>query len=188
MATAEDYLNNAKWVKRVSEFFIQKDVNKNGYLTSEDFLAVVNNLAKVVPDRPDLISKAREAMVECAAAMGLTEGVKADLQTFLKLGAAIAVAEAARLKTGEKPLMEKVDNALFDILDKNHDGHVTWEEYKLMMEAGNFDPKAASATFALLDKNKNGKIERKELTDANAKFWTYLDDPDTQGLFGEKFE
>ena len=188
MATVEDYLNNAKWVKRVSAFFKQKDANKDGYLTREDFLALINNLAKAVPDRPDLISKAREAMVECAAAMGLTEGVKADLQTFLKLGAATAVTEAAKLTTGEKPMTEKVDNALFDILDKNHDGHVTWEEYKVMMEAGNFDPEAASATFALLDTNKNGTLERKELIDANAKFWTYLDDPDTQGLFGEKFE
>ena len=81
-----------------------------------------------------------------------------------------------------------VDNAGFDVVDQNYDGHVTFEEYKVMMNAYHFDLESAEATFAVLDKNKNGKIERNEFTSANVKFWFQLDDPDSQGMFGAKFE
>ena len=188
MATVQDYLKNAKWVKRMNECFDQLDVNKSGYLSREDWLIHVNNLAKVVTDRPALIAKAREVTLEYTDALGLTEGVKADKQKFLELAAAMSIVEIAKVKKGEKSLIEIFDNALFDVVDRNHDGCLTFDEFKVMMKAGNFDDDVAPAIFALLDKNKNGKIERSEYIAADIKFWCNLDDPDTQGMFGEKYE
>ena len=188
MATVEDYLKNAKWVKRLSEFFHQCDLNKDGHLSREDWLIGIDNLAAVITDRPALIAKLREVSLEYAAGLGLTEGVKVDRQKFLECAAAMAVAETAKVKSGGKSLLEMVDNAGFDVVDQNHDGHVTFEEYKVMMNAYHFDLESAEATFAVLDKNKNGKLERNEFTSANVKFWFQLDDPDSQGMFGAKFE
>jgi len=47
---------------------------------------------------------------------------------------------------------------------------------------------AAKAAFDFLDRNKNGKIDRKEFAAANTQFWCYLDSPDTEGMLGDKFE
>ena len=126
--------------------------------------------------------------MEYTAALGLTEGVEVDKQKYLEGAAAMKVAELARLKRGEGSLLERLDNSWFDIVDTNHDGHVTFEEYKVLMKASNFDLESAKATFALLDKNKKGKLERKEFISAHFKFWFELDDPDAQGMFGDKFE
>ena len=188
MATVQDYLKNAKWVKRINVCFDQFDLNKSGYISREDFLIGVDNLAKVVTDRPALIAKAREATMEYADALGLTEGVKADKEKFLELAAAMSIAEIARVKKGEKSLIEIFDNVFFDVVDRNHDGYLTFDEYKVLMTAGNYDDDAAQGAFALLDKNKNGKIERSEFTAADVKFWCSLDDTDTEGMFGEKYE
>ena len=188
MATVQDYLKNAKWVKRINEAFDHLDVDKSGYLSREDWLIFIDDLAKVITDRPALIAKAREVTLEYMDVFGLTEGVKADKQKFQELSAAMSIAEAARLKKGEETWIEKLDNASFDVVDRNHDGCVTWDEFKVLMKVGNFDDDAAQATFALFDKNKNGKIERSEFAAADVKFWCTLDDPDTQGMYGGKFE
>ena len=190
LATVQaDYLSNVKWVKRLGEFFTQLDTDDNGYVSQEEWLLKVDNLAKVVTDRPDEMTKLREATLEFTTAVGLTEGVKADKKKFLELMAAFMIAEMDRVKRGEVALMEKLANVQFDVVDKNHDGSITFEEYKLVVkETMNFDEDAAKAIFNLIDQNKNGKIERKEFTTANGKFWCTLDDPSTQGMFGIRYE
>ena len=80
------------------------------------------------------------------------------------------------------------NNYYFDVLDKKHDGYVTWDEYKIVMEVGGYDEEAGRVTFNLLDKDKSGKIDRKEFTDADIKFWFTLDDAETRGMYGAKFE
>ena len=100
----------------------------------------------------------------------------------------MSLAEIGRRDKGEMTMSEKVGNAGFDVLDKNHDGYVTWDEYKVAMEVGGLDEEVGRATFNLLDKNKSGKIDRKEYTEADIKFWCTLDDPDTQGMYGARFE
>ena len=188
MATVQDYLQNANWVRRCGEAFHQLDTNKNGYLSREDWLTKIDKLAKVVPDRPDQLAKLREVWSEYLDVMRVTRGVKVDKQEFIQLSAAMAEGEMVRVNRGEVSMTEKRNNAVFDVLDKNHDGQVTWEEYKLLTEIFDFGEDTAKATFALLDKNKSGKIDRKEFTASQIKFSFTLDDPDTKGMFGSKYE
>lgn len=188
MATAQDYLNNAKWVRRISQMFHDTDVDMNGYISIADFMKFADNLAREAPDHPDLITNLRAVMVEWASAIGIKEGVKASKEDYLKLMAAMAVSENAKVKRGEKSLIYKVDNALFDVVDVNHDGNITLNEYKLVMKAFNLDEASSEAGFAAVDRNKNGKIDRNEFIETEFKFWFSLDDPDAQGILGEKFE
>ena len=188
MATVQGYLKNAKWVKRMDELFNTLDVNKNGYLSREDWLISVDKLAKVVPDRPAEIAKHRAVTLEFTDAIGLTQGVQADKKKFRELAAAWQLAETGRRDKGEMTMSEKVNNAHFDVLDKNHDGYVTWDEYKVMIEAAGLGEEEARGAFNLLDKDKSGKIDRKEYTDACIKFWCTLDDAETRGMYGAKFE
>ena len=185
---AQDYLKNDRWVKRMGEFFTQMDLDKSGYVSIEDHLQYVANLAKSAPDNPDAIAKLREVSLEFNNELGLTEGVKADKQKYIELAAAMAVNEMAKVKRGEITLLEKQNAALFDVVDRNQNERLTFEEYKLAVMALNFDENAAKATFDLLDRNKNGTIDRKEFIAANVNFWYACDDPSSQGMFGDKFE
>ena len=189
MATiqAQDYLNNTKWVKRISEMYDDTDTDKNGYISNTDILKFADNLAKET-DCPEMITKLREVMLEWAAAMGLEEGVKANKQQFLKMVAEMAVSENAKVKRGEKTLLYKLDNALFDVVDANHDGTITLNEFKVVMKAYNYDEELSEASFAAMDKNKNGKIERDEFIETEFKFWFSLDEPDILRILGDKFE
>ena len=83
--------------------------------------------------------------------------------------------------------MEKRGNAMFDVVDRNSDGRITFEEYKIVMKSFGFDEDVGKATFAKLDKNKDGAIQRKEYIDAGMTYWCTLD-PATQGMYGDKFE
>ena len=159
MSTVKEYLKNEKWVKRVGEFFTQLDTNKNGYLSKEDWMLTCSNLEKAAPDRPAEIAKLRQISSEFTDALGLTEGVKADTKKFVELFAAFSLAEMARVKKGEMSLTEKLDNAIFDVVDRNHDGRVTFEEFKAVMKSYGFNEDVGKTVFAAMDRDKNGTIE-----------------------------
>ena len=113
--------------------------------------------------------------MEITDALGLSEGVKADKKTFLELLAAFIVGEKAKMDKGEETLIQKHNVALFDIVDRNHDGNLGWDEYKSVMDASGFDEATTKAAFDMLDKNKNGKIDQKELAAADLQFWMGLE-------------
>ena len=188
MATVQDFLENDEWLKHIDGIFNIFDVDKDGYVAAEDWMILVDNLGKLAPDRPDAIAKLREATVEFTTAKGLNVGVKVDKNKYRDLLARFCLAEAEKIKRGEMAPLAKFIKAQFDFVNKNRDGYVTFEEYKFWMEALNFGEEAAKATFNLLDKNKNGKLELNEYLSYNLKFWCTLDDQDTKGMFGTKFE
>ena len=74
-------------------------------------------------------------------------------------------------------MIQKHNVALFaiDIVDRNHDGNLGWDEYKSIMDVSGFDEATTKAAFDMLDKNKNGKIDRKELAAADLQFWMGLE-------------
>ena len=187
--SVEDYLKNEKFVKRISESFSQLDRNKNGYVSRDDYQLGIDKLAKLAPaGRQEVVAKARNVTSEFCDAFGLTEGVRADKDKLVQLAAAMGIAEMERMKKGEETITSRVHNAIFDIVDQNHDGHVTLEEYKIFMEASDHKADVAEATFKVLDKNKNGKIVRKELIAGAVKFWCDLDDQDTKGMLGDRYD
>ena len=57
-------------------------------------------------------------------------------------------------------MIQKHNVALFDVVDRNHDGNLGWDEYKSVMEASGFDEASATikAAFDMLDGSheKNG--------------------------------
>ena len=185
-AKPEDYLKNDKWVGRVKGVFVILDKNKKGYLSQEDFTIMADRLAEAVPDRPEEVAKLRKVIIQdYCTALGITEGVKVNNDDKFMQQVAVFVAKEmnAHMK-GEETVIAKIDNAMLDVLDQNHDGTVSFDEYKAVTAAAGFDSEeTARASFDMLDKNKNGKIERKECIEANFKFWCNLEDT-VDELFG----
>ena len=172
----------------MEEMFVSLDTNKDGFLSLEDWQLWADNIEKEVKPAAHLMKALRAQTKEYCAAMGIVRGTKATKNEFLKGIAAMAVTEKAKKERGEETALHKLNNAFYDIVDANHDGCVTLDEWKIILRACNFDVSAADETFKVIDKNKNGKIERNELSDAEFNFWYTLDDAGSQGMFGDKFE
>ncbi len=186
--TAADFLKNETWVHRIKEVYELTDFNKDGHISVEDWELWVDNIEREVKPDAKLVEALRVRMREFCAAMGLTPGRKANKEEFLKGLAEMAARERAKRLRGEETLLERMNNAWYDAVDTNHDGFVTLDEWRTILKACNLNPSCADETFKLIDKNKNGKIERKELTDHEFKFWFTLDDQDSKGMFGDKYE
>ena len=187
---ANDFLKNPLWVHRVQEAFSLVDLNKNGYIELDDWDLWVRNMERVTNFKADpvLIDKLREVMHEYCAGFKVKKGTRVMKDQFVVNFAVFAASERAKKKRGEEPLLFKLNNAYFDVVDANHDGCVTLEEYRKVTIACNFDPSTADETFKLIDLNRNNKVERKELNEFEFKFWFEVDDPETVGMFGATFE
>jgi len=98
--------------------------------------------------------------MEVMTEMGLLhEGVKVDKQKYIELAAANTVVEMGKSKRGEQPMTEKLDLAMLDVVDQNHEGNITWDEYQILMKSGCFGEDEAKAAFDFLDKKKSGIID-----------------------------
>ena len=187
--TVQTYLNNPKWVKRVDESFDHLDRDKSGFLSRENWLLPVADLEKIIPDRIEMIAKARASTEEFLDALGLTKGMKADKEKYKKLSAALSISESERYKKGELTYVEKCGHAFFDAIDRDNNGYLSFDEYKAMLiGTGDFDEEAVQGAFNVLDKDKNGKLDKKEFAAAEVKFWCVLDDDSTDGMYGNKFQ
>ena len=182
------YKNSSKWVKRMEEFFIQSDLNKDGHLSIEDFDMWSDNLEREVKAAPELLEKSRRGTHEFWVSAGLNPGVFLTKDQFIDNMSELSAAENARLEKGEEPLFFKWMDAVFDAVDTNRDGYLQLDEYEKMMKAGNFDTGTAKIVFDMIDTNHDSKLSRQELKDHNIRFWFTPDDPKAAGLFGPKFE
>lgn len=181
MATVQDYLQNPAWVHRVEQRFEIMDTNKNGYLTLEDVQLAADNLEKEVKPDAHLMANLRARKEEFYALLGIVSGKQTTKDEFVKAAAAMAIAEKARKEKGEEILIQKMHDAWFDVVDTNHDGYVRLDEFKIVMRVGGMEESAAEDIFKTLDKNKDGKIKRKEFSESRSK-WYLLDDADTKGM------
>ncbi|XP_064388757.1 clytin-like [Halichondria panicea] len=185
---AAAYKNSPKWVKRMEEFFVQSDLNKDGYLSIQDFDMWSDNLEREVKAEPALLKKARNATRDFWESTGLKQGVLLSKEQFVEKVAEVAVAEKTNFDEGKESLFFAMMETVFDAVDTNRDGFLQMSEYATMNKAGNFDDGTAKILFDIIDKNHDGKLSRKELLEYNIKFWFAPDDPEAAGLYGAKFE
>ena len=168
---ADKFLGNPEWVQRIEKLFDTMDLNKNSYLELVDWLQMVRNIEKETKADAALIAKLEEAMREYCAGMGLTPGKKSTREQFVKDMAAFAVSERSKKAAGEQPLLFKANNAWHNVVDTNHDGYLTLDEYRIIARACNLKVATADAMFARIDTNKDGKVPKDELNEAEYRYW-----------------
>ena len=173
--TVDDYMNNEKWVGRVKAAFDMIDINKNGFVEEDDWKRWIENIKKDVNPDAKLIDNLTKAVTDYTTAMGATSGTKLNKDEYVKAAAKMAASESARKAKGEATLGSIMTTALHDVVDKNHDGTVSLDEFTTVMKACNAPPAMIEARFKAIDKNNNGKIERKELIESEENFWYGLD-------------
>lgn len=167
----EKFLASETWVKKIKKGFLRLDVNKNGYVSLENYTLWVDNIEKEHNQDPEMIARLREVQTNFAGAYGLKPGVQFTQDQFVKAIAGLAASESARKQNGERLLMFDLIDAWYDVVDSNHDGTITLDEYKKIFRARNLSDEAAEAVFRCVDQNHNGKLKRSELNDQQFKFW-----------------
>ena len=185
---AAAYTSSPKWVKRMEELFDQSDLNKDGYLSIEDFEQWVENIKKEVKATPDLIEKLLKAARDYWGEAGLIKGVRYAKDQFVKETAKFMANEKSKHDEGKEIFLTKYMDAVFDVVDTNHDGYLQLNEYEKMMKASNFDAGTAKSAFDTIDTNHDGKLSRKELKDYTFQFWFIPGDTKSAGFFGLKYE
>ena len=189
--SANDYMKNTAWVKRIQEFFTRVDQNNNGTIEAADFEVMLNNLARVAKRTdPKILERFRRIeMDKHIVAMGITPGKKLTSEEYVNNMAKMAAVEHGKLMRGEKLSLAEVNDAMYDVMDFNQDGSVSLDEFTTVMKIMyGCDGKEAEATFNRVDTNKNGRVEREELTDYELKFWFDLNDEASKGFYGAKYE
>ena len=186
---ADAYKSSPAWVKRMEEFFVQSDLNHDGYLSIEDFDIWSDNLEREASEAdPVLLQKARKATRELWESAGLKPGVFLTKEQFVDNMAKVSISEVAKHREGKESLFFNFIETVFDVVDTNNKGYLDLKDYELMMRVSNFDAGTAKMVFDIIDANHDGKLSREELRVYNIKFWFTPDSPEAAGLYGLKFE
>ena len=185
---ADTFLNDRKWVKRVQQFFEVLDLNKSNTVSIADWQMWVDNIEREVKPKPELLEKLKQRMHNYAEQMGLKQGVQLTKDQFVQEFAKFAATQSAKVAKGDRPLIFELNDAWYDVVDTNHDGFITLDEYTKVLKSSNFgDASEAKAAFDAVDANHDGRISRDELTQSEYKFWFTVGDKTTEGMFGSKF-
>ena len=163
--TAEDYLNNKEWVKRIETFFEVTDRDKDGVVTINDPVFDVKKYSYLNPD-PEVIERCRIAQIEFAAEFGIKAGISVTKEEYVRNYANLAPGEVAKVRSGEGSVVHKVVNKMIDVTDPPQDGTVSRDRYREFMAVTEvWSPELIDTIFDLLDTNKTGKLERKAFSD-----------------------
>ena len=171
MPTEQEFLKNKEWMKKIKEHFTYLDTNKNGFLSQEDWILMVDNLKAILGMEEEKFKTVKEVHIKLASRLGATPGVQLTPEEFIKTAAKFAANEYE-----SRACLKEVTDALFDVLDTNRNGTISLTEYTKLLQSCNIaDPEIAKAVFDSMDPNHDGKIQITELYDLSDKFWFTLD-------------
>ena len=126
-----DLIKNPRWVKRIEQYFDSVDLNKNGYLTIDEFMQWAENMRVLCKATDSEMTELKEQLKIFWGAVGVKPGKGIPKDEFIQGMNHLARDELDRQKRGVKTLHEQLNNAFFDVMDVNNDGKVTLDELKV---------------------------------------------------------
>ncbi len=166
---AEDLLKNEKWLKRSEDAFAVYDVDKDGLIVITDIVKDMRKYAHLTSDQK-LLENFRKVNCEYAETLGLAPGISLTKEEYIKNLAAHVESEVEAYNSGKGSMNDKM-NAFYDLLAKSNDGTISLEEFRTGIKVSNFDVSYADMVFNAIDKDKKGRLERKELIDYHFNLW-----------------
>jgi Ca2+-binding EF-hand superfamily protein len=172
--------------KKLTRYFHLRDLNGDGFVEQDDWESSARNLAEIRDWEPG--SPQYEDIVAKHAAIWTTFWKPADLDNDgrVSLDEYLALTETQQ-KRGSFASHVILDlfGAIFDVIDRDGDGQITLQDYRLYFEAWGLDEDVAEQAFLELDLSGDGRLSRSSFVQFNANFFT-SDDPILPGsqLFG----
>ena len=164
---AEKLLADPFWNKKMDLAIKYRDADKDGFISQADFNNAGDryvSIAKASPEKVELAKKQRSIVFE---KLGLTDpSAKVSYDVLKKFTA----------KSAENPDRRKFVAGLFDILDLDSNGELSYEEWETHHKCNGIDTAYAKASFEAMDTDKNGVVGRDEFTDYYEEFYYSTED------------
>ena len=164
---AEKLLADPFWNKKMDIAAKYRDTDKDGFISQNDFKIAVDryvSIAKASPEKVELVKNQQSLIFE---QLGLTDpSVKVPYDALKKFAA----------KTAEHPDRRKFVAVVFDILDLDSNGEISYEEWETHHKCNGIDTAYAKTSFDAMDANKDGVVVRDEFTDYYEEFYYTTED------------
>ena len=169
-------------LRKMKTRMARMDVNKDGYISREDYELIGKKLAEYSGLKGVQAESVRKEFLKVADVLKLHPGVKVPLQQ-----AAIQANVAIFSMTPEerKSSLRASHDLLFDVIDSNKDGHISVKELKVYYQviAPDMSEEEIIHSFNTIDTNKNGEISREEFMAAAEDFLHAVEETELSKIF-----
>jgi Ca2+-binding EF-hand superfamily protein len=180
-----DYTDE-KWIKRHRHMYDKLDRDSNGYVTFDEFIYKASvEICGAIGATPAQTERHTKAVTNFFIGAGMQFGVEQLWSDYIKGWEPLIETELDKWEKKEPTLIREWGEALFDIIDKNGNGFISLNEWETYQRAAKVcdTVKDCANTFAVCDRNGDGKIEIDEMIRQHVGFW-YTADPSSDGLYG----
>lgn len=166
---AADYSGLRKsefWRKKFARAVQVRDTNKSGDISRADFELIVTRYQQSGFSTPQHLANFSKQMMNSCDAIGLTDGsVKLSFAEFEEKWSSII------LKKAENGEHVQFFGSMFNNLDLNEDGVISFTEWTAHYQSLGIDTTYARASFDAMDKNGDGKISKQEFVNYHYEFF-----------------
>ena len=159
------------------------DVNKDGYISREDFELMAKKLAEYSGMTGEQAEAAKKQFMKVADMANLKPGVKTPLEEAAKQAhESLLTSMTARERSA---LINDTHELLFDVIDTNSDGHISLSEFKVYLNiiAPGMEEDKIVHSFDTIDTDKNGEISREEFLAAANDFIQGVEETEVSKVF-----
>ena len=153
------------------------DKNKSGIVPFIYFENVIRDIEKAIEPNPELLVKVRKALYGYAAAIGFHPSLYQTKPEFVANFAYFIEKEVARVDRGEDSILIKRNEVMFELVAESKETISLEESLRLSRSSGHPDS-YTHTLYDTMDKEKTGKLNRKELSELTFTLWCSLESPE----------
>jgi Ca2+-binding EF-hand superfamily protein len=172
--------------KKLTKYFHLRDLDQDGFVEQEDWERSARNLAEIrgwkpgSPEYADIVAKHVKIWAAFWKPADQDNDGKVALDEYLTLTDTLH-------KGGSFALNVILDlfGAIFDIIDRDADGQITFQDYALYFKAWGLEEDLAQQAFSQIDLSGDGSVSRSSFVQFSSNFFM-SDEPNLPGsqLFG----
>lgn len=152
-------LKDAFWNKKIDHATRIRDANKDGNISFHDYELVLERYGKLTKASPLKLDACKRFMRRFCEMIGLK-----DKLTYNQFKKGIA-------KLADNPNKDDFYCGMFDILDVDGNGVITYSEWELHYKCLGIKTDHAKASFHAMDLNRSGTITRDEFVAYHCEFF-----------------
>jgi len=155
------------WKQKIRTVHARLDLNKDGFVTIDDFATLLERFASVGQASPKQLEKLRTSLFKFANEFLAEAAVAGPLD----VDAYVAAIEAQGKKKCSKAMFPLYAN-YFDAIDINNVGFISPEQYQIYYKVFDMDASWAADSFKAIDKNEDGEVSKAEYLAAVDDFYS----------------
>ena len=151
------------WKKKIRKAVVSSDTNKDGHISREDFQIVLERYKKVESSKEEHLEKLSKRIFRLCDITGMKDAtVKLSYEEFEQRWLANIV---------KYPEHNDLFRSMFDNLDINGDGVISFSEWETHYVAMGISPEHARPSFDAMDANSDGKVTLDEFVNYHHEFF-----------------